>query len=84
MAYVGDANRQLSTFIIGDGTMTSDGTTTFTNPPPDTGVNYYVFIRLYSSIDVSKNTGLIRLFLSFSYGEGLIEEFKITKFVTSQ
>ena len=58
VAYAGDAGddgRQApSTFIIGDGIVTNDGTTTFTNPPPETGVNYYVFIRLYSAIDVSQ------------------------------
>ena len=42
-----------NTITIGNGDPTSDGSTTFTNPPPVVGDEYYVFIRLYSSIDVS-------------------------------
>ena len=57
VAYYGDIRQQLrSTFIIGDNTVTTDGTTIYTNPPPEIRVNYYVFIRLYSSIDVSDET----------------------------
>ena len=58
MAYYGDSHQQFrSTFIIiGDNTVTTDGSTIYTNPPPEIGVNYYVFIRLYSSIDVSDET----------------------------
>ena len=41
-------------FIIGDNSTTIDGRTTYTNPPPEAGVDYYVFIRLYSDIDVSQ------------------------------
>ena len=55
VAYAGDAGQQLrSTFVIGDNSVTRNGSMTFTNPPPETGVNYYVFIRLYSAIDVSQ------------------------------
>ena len=61
MAFVGNVTQPLrNTFVIGDGIPTTDGMgKTFTNPPPDVGVNYYVFIRLYSSIDVSIKAGLI-------------------------
>ena len=56
VAFVGNASQQLqTTFVIGNGSSTSDGTTTFTNPPPVIGDDYYVFIRLYSSIDVSRS-----------------------------
>ena len=55
VAFVGNAAQQLrNTFIIGDDVPTTDGMgKIFTNPPPAAGVNYYVFIRLYSSINVS-------------------------------
>ena len=59
MAYAGNAGQQLrNTFVLGDNGASSDGTHIFTNPPPETGVNYYVFIRLYSSISVSQNLTL--------------------------
>ena len=55
VTYYGDVRQQQkSTFIIGDNGVTTDGRgTTFTNPPPVAEENYYVFIRLYSDIDVS-------------------------------
>ena len=53
VAFRGDSQRGRTSFTIGDGVMTTDGSTTFTNPRPETGVDYYVFIRLYSGIDVS-------------------------------
>ena len=59
MAHYGNARQQnISTFIIGNNRVTNDGRgTTFTNPPPVVGENYYVFIRLYSTIDVSQKEG---------------------------
>ena len=43
-----------TTIIIGSNVMTTVGGTTFTNPPPELGEDYYVFIRLYSMLDVSQ------------------------------
>ena len=57
MAYYGDAHQLGRSGImvtIGDNVVTTDGRgTRFTNPPPEVGEDYYVFIRLYSTIDVS-------------------------------
>ena len=67
VTYSGNFRQQRrSMFIIGDGTTTTDGTTTFTNPPPETGVNYYVFIRLYSDIDVSQTWLHCRFLYAFN------------------
>ena len=58
MAYVGDARSLISTqpmIVIGDNVVTTDDRgTNFTNPPPKIGEDYYIFIRLYSAIDVSQ------------------------------
>ena len=64
MAYYGDARRLgrfvSTTITIGDNVMTTDGMrTTFTNPSPEVGEDYYVFIRLYSAIDVSQTYSVI-------------------------
>ena len=49
------AQRQsATTIIIGNNGVSTVGDTTFTNPPPEVGVDYYVFIRLYSNLDVSQ------------------------------
>ena len=57
VAFVGNYSQQRRTlFIIGNGSTTRDSSgTIFTNPPPEAGVDYYVFIRLYSDIDVSQS-----------------------------
>ena len=65
MAYAGDVSRVSSlnlrtlvmTIVIGDGRTSENGSTTFTNPPPEVGEDYYIFIRLYSSLDVSRERG---------------------------
>jgi hypothetical protein len=60
VAHVGDVRPLLrartgTTITIGNNVETTDmGGTTFTNPPIEVGEDYYVFIRLYSSIDVSQ------------------------------
>ena len=46
--------RSAITITIGNNGVTTVGGTTFTNPPPEVGEDYYVFIRLYSAIDVSQ------------------------------
>ena len=46
--------RSATTIIIGNNGVTTVGGTIFTNPPPVVGEDYYVFIRLYSAIDVSQ------------------------------
>ena len=67
MAYVGDARSLISTqsmIVIGDNSVTTDDRgTNFTNPPPEVGEDYYVFIRLYSTIDVSQTYSLILLII---------------------
>jgi hypothetical protein len=63
VAYVGDAHPLLqagsgTAIVIGDNGVTTDSRgTTFTNPPIEVGEDYYVFIRLYSTIDVSRRGG---------------------------
>lgn len=63
VAYIGDARQLLqartgTTIVIGDNSVTTDSRgTTFTNPPIEVGEDYYVFIRLYSTIDVSQRGG---------------------------
>ena len=63
MAYAGDVSRVSSddledmVIIIGDGRPSRNGSTTFTNPPPEVGEDYYIFIRLYSDLDVSRERG---------------------------
>ena len=56
MAFSGDVTGGTSQrrFTIGTGTATSHNGITYPNPPPSTGVNYRVFIRVYSGIDVSQ------------------------------
>ena len=46
-----------TTITIGNNVMTTVGGTTYTNPPPEVGEDYYVFIRLYSDLDVSREEG---------------------------
>ena len=66
VTYYGDARRvptSGTTITIGDNVATNDDRDsnmpiTFTNPPPELGEDYYIFIRLYSTIDVSRG-GLI-------------------------
>ena len=71
MAQVGDARSLISTqsvIVIGDNGVTTDGRgTNFTNPPPEVGEDYYVFIRLYSAIDVSQTYSVIILLIILSY-----------------
>ena len=53
VAFSGNEPRVQTSFIIGDGMTRKVGNDYFPNPPPETGVNYQVFIRVYSQIDVS-------------------------------
>ena len=41
-------------FTIGNGVTTRHDGVYYPNPPPSTGVDYRVFIRVYSGINVSK------------------------------
>ena len=54
MAHAGDVSKSqnlVMTIIIGDGRTSEVDSTTFTNPPPEVGEDYYIFIRLYSALD---------------------------------
>ena len=54
MAFAGRASVQSgTTFNVGDGITRPYDNTMYPNPALETGVDYYVFVRLFSSIDVS-------------------------------
>ena len=64
MAIVGSAVQQprTTTFIIGDNIPSINGTIAFINPPPKIGIKYYIFIRVYSSLNVSQIFSIIIIF----------------------
>ena len=70
VTYYGDARRvptSGTTITIGDNVVTTDGSgTRFTNPPPEVGVDYYVFIRLYSGFNVSQTYSVIFFIINYS------------------
>ena len=52
VAFAGSAASRQSPFVVGNGVPHSYRGVTYPNPPPEMGVDHYIFIRLYSS-DVS-------------------------------
>ena len=54
MVFSGSVSNPRRSFTIGTGTTTQHNGTKYPNPPPFTCVDYRVFIRVYSGIDVSQ------------------------------
>ena len=55
MVYSGPVPTAQASFIIGTGVPSQHNGITYPNPPPSIGVDYRVFVRVYSGVDVSQS-----------------------------